>query len=275
MSASGRPPIRDPWEYAKDYFGSQDILEAHGLYARYCPEVFQGFMTLRQGAYMEPPHGALPLKHKELMCVAIEAAKVVPSAGHARMSVQAGATLHELAEVLSLCIMLGGMVTYMHSGRQAMKEAELAAGPQGDDFAARTTDRPEVRDPWEYARDYFSDQSILEAHGLYAKYCPEVFQGFMTLRQGAYMEPPHGALPLKYKELACVAIEATKIVPSEGHARRAIEYGATLHELAEVLSLCIMLGGMVTYMHSGRHAMKAAEEKARELAGSSESQEDQ
>ncbi len=266
MKESNRPPIRDPWEYAREYFDNQAILDAHQLYAKHCPEVFEGFMILRQGAFMEPPFGALPPKYKELMCVAIEAAMVVSSEGHARKAVKDGATLHELAEVLSICIMLGGMVTYMHSGRGAMRAAE-EVGTQSGETAVDTKNRPPIRDPWEYAQDYFGSQSTLDAHRLYAKHCPEVFEGFMTLRQGAYMEPPHGALPLKYKELVCVAIEAAKVVPSEGHARRAIEYGATLHELAEVLSLCIMLGGMVTYMHSGRHAMQSAEEKAEELVG--------
>ncbi len=266
MSNAARPPVKDPWEYAKEYFNSDSILDAHRMYAKYCPEVFEGFMTLRQGIFMDPPHGALSLKYKELTCVAIEAAKIVPSEGHARMAVEAGATPHEVAEVLSLCIMLGGMVTYMHSGRKAMESAIDAAQKMGLK-EKRAAKRPPIRDPWEYARDYFNNESTLAAHGMYAKHCPEVFQGFMTLRQGAYMAPPVGALPLKYKELMCVAIEAAKIVPSEGHARRAIEYGATPHELAEVLCLCIMLGGMVTYMHSGRKAMEAAEAKVKELAG--------
>ena len=270
MEEKPRPPIQDPWEYAREYFHSQSILDEHERYAKYIPEVFQGFMTLRQGVFMKPPHGALAPKYKELVCVAIECAGVIPAAGHARRAIDEGATPHEVAEVVSLCIMLGGMVTYMHSGRSALQAAEERAkelaGDAVQEKRVEERPRPPVRDPWEYAREYFHSQSILDEHERYAKYIPEVFQGFMTLRQGAFMEPPHGALTPKYKELICVAIECAGVASATGHARWAIDQGATPHEVAEVVSLCIMLRGMVTYMHSGRFALQAAEERAKELA---------
>ncbi len=273
MKGSPRPHLRDPWEYAREYLGDQAKLDDHQRYAKYCPEVFQGYMTLRQGAFMSPPGGALPLKYKELLCVAIECALMKanpPPIFHARRAIDKGATPQEMAEVVSMCIMLRGMATYRQAGRFALQAAEERAGEIGrgteEGKAAETGPRAPILDPREYARQYFADQSILGEHERYAKYCPEVFEGFMTLRQGACMAPPGGWLPLKYKELVLVAIECAIVVPSKGHARRAIDEGATLQEVAEAVCLCIMLGGMVTYMHSGRFALQAAEERAEELA---------
>ncbi len=117
----------------------------------------------------------------------------------------------------------------------------------------------------QYARDYYKDKAIVAEFERLAKYCPEVAIGYLTLRKGAFKEPPEGALPLKYKELLAVAIECARIMPSDYHARKAVEAGATPHEVAEVVSLNIQLGGMVTYMHSGRFALKAAEEQAKEM----------
>jgi alkylhydroperoxidase/carboxymuconolactone decarboxylase family protein YurZ len=106
----------------------------------------------------------------------------------------------------------------------------------------------------------------LDAFDRLAKYCPEVVEGYVILRQGSFSEAPAGMIPRKYKEILAVAIECARVVPAVGHARRAIETGATPHEIAEAISMCIQLGGMVTYMHSGRHALEAAEERAKELA---------
>lgn len=268
MKDRGRPPVRDPWEYARENYRDKAILSDHERYAKYCPEVFRGYMTMRQGVFVAPPAGAMPLKYKELVCVAIECAlKNInsPPGFHARRAVEEGATMQEVAEVVSICIMLRGMATYRESGRFVMQAAEERAAELGKSPKG-VGSRPPILDAHEYARQYFGDQSILDEHERYGRYCPEVFEGFMTLRQGAFMAPPGGAIPTKYKELVAVAIECAIIVPSKGHARRAIDEGATPQEVAETLSLCIMLGGMVTYIHSGRFALQAAEERAKELA---------
>jgi hypothetical protein len=43
---------------------------------------------------------------------------------------------------------------------------------------------------------------------------------------------------------------------------RAIKAGATVEQVAEVVSLCIMIGGMLTFQESGKFALKAAEDAA-------------
>lgn len=268
MEKQSRPAIRAAQDYANDYYADQGILDSFKTLSKYCPEVVEGYMNLRQGVFMIPPHGALSLKYKELIAVAIECTLVLPAVFHARKAIDAGATPHEIAEVVSMCIQLGGMVTYMHSGRLALQAAEeRSQETSGKAAPTKAEDKVPLREPKNYMTDVWKDRPrALDAFVRLTKYCPEVVEGYMLLRQGAFSEPPVGMIPRKYKELLAVAIECTRIVPAVGHAARAIEMGATLHEVAEAVSLCIQLGGMVTYMHSGRNALESAEKRAKELA---------
>lgn len=126
-------------------------------------------------------------------------------------------------------------------------------------------DKAELDKAWEYARSYFPDVSHYE---LLARYRPEMVHGYMTLRQAAYNTGPNAAIPPHMKELVILAIEvASKKTnpPPIQHAKRAIERGATPQEVAEIISLCIMIGGMLTYREAGRFALQAAEERYAEL----------
>lgn len=120
-----------------------------------------------------------------------------------------------------------------------------------------------------YASSYYGDAGIETDFDRLAKYCPEVIEGYMKVRSGIFQEPPEGALSAKYMELVILGIEcaAKKVNPPPAwHAKKAIESGATVEEVAEVVSLAIMLGGMMTYRESGRFVLAAAEERAAELA---------
>jgi hypothetical protein len=50
--------------------------------------------------------------------------------------------------------------------------------------------------------------------------------------------------------------------PPVGHTRRAMAAGATVPEIAEVVSLCLMIGGMLTYHEAGWPVLKLAQEIA-------------
>ncbi len=277
MEPSQRHPQRSAREYIAETWADRSILDEFERLAKYCPEVLEGHMALRQSAFMEQPQGVLPQKTKELLAVAIQCAMREtdpPPTFHARRAIDAGATPHEVAEVVSLCIMLRGPGTFWQSGRYALQSAEerameLGRGAKGEEQMAATS-RPPILDAREYAREYYVDQARLNSQEQLARYCPEVLEGYMTLRQGVFMEPPHGALSLKVKELLAVAIECAVLKtnrPPTFHAGKAIEAGATPQEIAEVLSLCIALSGMITYAESGKWALQAAIERANELAG--------
>lgn len=123
---------------------------------------------------------------------------------------------------------------------------------------------PEIEAAFAYARDYYkNDAEVIRDYELLARYRPEVFAGYINFRQAAFNAGPDAALSPKFKELIILAIEIarTKVnEPPTGHARWAIEAGATPAEVAEVAGLCILIGGMLTYQEAGRFALREAEE---------------
>jgi alkylhydroperoxidase/carboxymuconolactone decarboxylase family protein YurZ len=134
--------------------------------------------------------------------------------------------------------------------------------------------RPEtLDDAWAYAKDYYKNPEVIADFELLARYRPEVFGGYITLRKAAFNRGPEAALTPREKELIILAIEIgrTKVNPPPvGHARRAIEAGATPADVAEVASLCIMIAGMLSYQESGRYALRAAEERYAQMSSEPE-----
>jgi alkylhydroperoxidase/carboxymuconolactone decarboxylase family protein YurZ len=104
--------------------------------------------------------------------------------------------------------------------------------------------------------------SVPEEYELLGKYNPEALRGFITIRESTTREAPKGALDMKTKELIITAIEIAVGKPAILHARRAVEQGATVQEVAEVVSINLWHRGMSSYVLSGRYALKAAEEQA-------------
>ena len=138
----------------------------------------------------------------------------------------------------------------------------------------------EITEDWDYIRKAYhltsdagsdvQDRSRPDPLGyeILSRYRPEVLHGYITLRKAA-KNNPRAVLSDAMRELIIVAIECarTKVNgPPTGHAIRAIHAGATVEQVAEVVSLCILIGGMLTYQESGKHALKAAEQTALELA---------
>jgi alkylhydroperoxidase/carboxymuconolactone decarboxylase family protein YurZ len=130
------------------------------------------------------------------------------------------------------------------------------------------TDEDRLNDAWAYARGYYQDAEVEREFEQLASFQPEVFSAYMSMRRGLFKEPPNGALDRKTKELVILGIEciARKTNPPPvGHTRKAIEAGATPAEVSEVVGLCIMLGGMITYRESGRFVLREAIEHAQRL----------
>ncbi len=120
-----------------------------------------------------------------------------------------------------------------------------------------------------YSEGYYEDKSIQEDWAPLVQNCPGVFVGYMTMRKGLFGVQRDGGLSPKMKELTAIIIELiakkTNPVPA-WHAKKAVKMGATVAEVAETVSLAIMLGGMITYRESGRFVLKAAIEQAKEMA---------
>lgn len=117
----------------------------------------------------------------------------------------------------------------------------------------------------EYSRSYYGE--VLQSYERLARYRPDVLVDWIDLRRSIFEGGGPGGLSLRDLELISTAIEVIAHKPNpDRHARLAIEAGATVREVADVVSLCVLLGGMMTYIVSGQHALRAAEEKASELA---------
>ena len=72
------------------------------------PDVYDGFRSLHGAAFA--PGGALEVKHKELIALAIAVATECDGciASHARAAVKAGASKEECADMLGVTILMGG-----------------------------------------------------------------------------------------------------------------------------------------------------------------------
>lgn len=98
------------------------------------------------------------------------------------------------------------------------------------------------------------------------RYNPGAMEGFYRLRRGTTVE---SSLPKKIRELIIVAVEAALMKNPSGHARYAVEAGATPQEVHDAVVLTLWLAGMPAY-HAGMLAVDAAEKKAKELAGAAQ-----
>ncbi len=87
---------------------------------------------------------------------------------------------------------------------------------------------------------------------------PEVMQGFQALSKGAMGD---GHLDLKTKEMIALAIGISQ--QCDGcigfHVKKLVELGCTREELAEVLGVCVYMGGGPKLMYSAE-AMHAFDE---------------
>jgi alkylhydroperoxidase/carboxymuconolactone decarboxylase family protein YurZ len=115
-----------------------------------------------------------------------------------------------------------------------------------------------------YSMDYYGE--VLESYERLARYRPEVLVDWIRLRRTIFEAPDAKGLDVRELELISTAIEIIAHKPNpDRHAKLAVEAGATVKQVADVVSLCILLGGMMTYIVSGQHALKAAENRAKEL----------
>jgi alkylhydroperoxidase/carboxymuconolactone decarboxylase family protein YurZ len=110
-------------EYSLKYYGR--IVEAYELMGRYLPGPMVKWIDFRKSVFEDPPLGALTPREKELIALTIEIASLkTNSETHAKLAIHAGATVKEIAEVAAICILLGGMATFMASGQNALRAAE-------------------------------------------------------------------------------------------------------------------------------------------------------
>src|SRR4051812_50103156 len=94
------------------------------------PEAFQGFVKFDEAVFKD---GAIPLKYKELMAVAVALTTQCPYCIeiHAKKAKKAGATEQELAEttLVAAALRAGGAVTPRPHAPEGRDPPRLAPGP--------------------------------------------------------------------------------------------------------------------------------------------------
>ena len=115
---------------------------------------------------------------------------------------------------------------------------------------------------WKHIEEYCREQYgvVPDEYRLLANYLPQVVEGIIATRE-AVTRTTEGTLPEKVRELIMVAVEVALKKPPILHAKRAVEAGATVREVAEVVAICMYLAGMASYVVAGYPALKAAEEQ--------------
>jgi alkylhydroperoxidase/carboxymuconolactone decarboxylase family protein YurZ len=82
---------------------------------------------------------------------------------------------------------------------------------------------------------------------------PEMFAGYMDIRQWVMRDPPEGAMPRKYKHLIFTLLDLvyTNAAGAENHARAALRNGLTIDELLEGMGQILIVGGVGVYGTTG------------------------
>lgn len=102
---------------------------------------------------------------------------------------------------------------------------------------------------------------------------PQVFAGYMDIREWVMREPPEGALPRKYKHLIFTLLDCIygNDKGAENHARAGLRRGLTIDELLEGMGQVLIVGGVGVYGQTGYkvldNVLASQEGKAAERAG--------
>lgn len=98
--------------------------------------------------------------------------------------------------------------------------------------------------------------SVPDSVRMLERYSPEALEGFYRLRRAT---TTGSSLSKKVRELIIIAVEAALKKDPIGHARIAVQAGATPQEIHDAVALTLWLAGMPAY-HHGMKAVRAAEE---------------
>ena len=119
-----------------------------------------------------------------------------------------------------------------------------------------------------HAEHYKSMGALPEALAQLVDASPEVFDAYSKMRAALLKPESEGAaLPLKYKHLILVVLDAIRDEPIGivNHTRAAMLHGLTVDELTEGILLGIIVYGMPAWGKTGRKAVDFAKGFAEEL----------
>jgi alkylhydroperoxidase/carboxymuconolactone decarboxylase family protein YurZ len=128
----------------------------------------------------------------------------------------------------------------------------------------------------DYVADYYkADSDTVDSFALLNEHGPHLVEAYINTRKAAFEQhaETEGRLSRKDRELVILGMEimARKNPPPIFHARKAVEAGASIGELIDVIGLCIMIGGMITYQDAGQFVLQEAIDHMERLEGASDS----
>jgi alkylhydroperoxidase/carboxymuconolactone decarboxylase family protein YurZ len=115
-----------------------------------------------------------------------------------------------------------------------------------------------------YVSEYYTDAPTADSFTLLKEHGEHLLDAYVATRQVAFegtVDQP-GHLSRKDRELVILGMEimARKNPPPVFHAQKAVESGATIEEIVDVIGLCIIIGGMITYQDAGQFVLREAVE---------------
>ncbi|MGM8215845.1 carboxymuconolactone decarboxylase family protein [Bacillaceae bacterium W0354] len=208
----------------------------------YVPSALEYYTKLRNEIMVD---GALSKKEKELILVGVNAARRYEKSMifHTKGAVDSGATIEELVETLTPCILIRGIPAWL----EGVKALDYARG-----YMERHSDKDKVETPVDHfesvedAVNYFKD----EAGGVELDWVKQLKEEadyallhYGQLRSGILKD---GHLSRKMKELILVGINVSERYPKgvEIHVNGAKKFGATNQELAEVALVGLLTAGI-------------------------------
>jgi alkylhydroperoxidase/carboxymuconolactone decarboxylase family protein YurZ len=213
----------------------------------YNPKALEHYTSLRNEILVK---GVLSRKDKELILVGINAARRYERSMlyHTKGAVDAGATVEEIVDILSPCILSRGIPAWLE-GSKAVKYAidylysigKVEKAPSINETVASGT-----FSSMEDVLNYFQQEgagNIPEWVKLLEAYSPEVVKNYGTLRSGILR---NSTVSRKLKELVLVGINVSERY-KEGvriHVASAKKEGATDQEIAEVSLVGVLTAGI-------------------------------
>jgi alkylhydroperoxidase/carboxymuconolactone decarboxylase family protein YurZ len=183
--------------------------------------------------------GALPLRIKEVVAVAVLAYRHDPSIEmHMRLALAAGSTLREILEGILAACTPGGQPCLHHATpaikklAQEIGEDSKKRGP-GPAVKARTF-RETTHGRWEWME--------------------EVYPAYQQIRRDInklMLMPEDASLEPKYREIVVAAVLACRAYPTvPHHLRRAVQEGANVEEMVEAMQVAALLAGAPVFHHA-------------------------
>lgn len=195
------------------------------LFEKYNKNVYDAF---KNAAKVNKGDSALTQKQKEFISLSIGIAVKCEACTktHSKLAVQAGATMEELAEMVGVCVMMGGGPSTAF-GRLALETAKEAGAKEAEK-------KIELKPITEFKGELSKD--IVSANK------PEFAKKYALIGKNVMQ---NGYLTVKEKELISLAIAIS--VRCDGcmkyHGAQCARVGVTEAELADLVACCKIMGG--------------------------------